>query len=257
LALAMDDRDKWPFGAGATPARAKGGKAAYAIIALCHPGGLKREINLERSMSLPLSVCLKAVATILALAGIAGCSSFSASLPPAPAAAQTADYSYVIGAGDNLNITVWRNPELSGSFPVRPDGKVSSPLVDELVAQGKTSIELARDIEKKLATYVRDPIVTVIVTGFVGPFSEQIRVVGEAARPQFLPFRQKMSLLDVMIAVGGLTDFADGNRAIIQRTSDGNKQYTVRLKDLIRRGDTSANVEMRPGDILIIPQSFF
>ena len=178
-------------------------------------------------------------------------------LPPAPAAAQTADYSYIIGAGDSLNIIVWRNPELSGTYPVRPDGKVSAPLVDELVAQGKTSVELARDIEKKLATYVRDPIVTVIITGFVGPFSEQVRVVGEAARPQFLPFRQKMSLLDVMIAVGGLTDFADGNRAIIQRTSDANKQYSVRLKDLIKRGDTTANVEMRPGDILIIPQSLF
>jgi polysaccharide biosynthesis/export protein len=188
---------------------------------------------------------------------LGACSAFGPGLPPAPTTAQTADYSYVIGAGDNLNIIVWRNPELSGSYPVRPDGKVSAPLVDELVAQGKTSTELARDIEKKLATYVRDPIVTVIVTGFVGPFSEQIRVVGEAARPQALAFRQKMSLLDVMIAVGGLTDFADGNRAIIQRTSDGNKQYVVRLKDLIKRGDTSANVEMRPGDILIIPQSFF
>jgi polysaccharide biosynthesis/export protein len=198
------------------------------------------------------------VVTLLTTALLAGCASpFGPGLPAAPTTAQTADYSYVIGAGDNLNIIVWRNPELSGSYPVRPDGKVSAPLVDELVAQGKTSTELARDIEKKLATYVRDPIVTVIVTGFVGPFSEQIRVVGEAARPQALAFRQKMSLLDVMIAVGGLTDFADGNRAIIQRTSDSNKQYVVRLKDLIKRGDTSANVEMRPGDILIIPQSFF
>lgn len=178
-------------------------------------------------------------------------------LPPAPPLAQTGDYSYIIGAGDNINIIVWRNPELGMSVPVRPDGKVSAPLVDELVAQGKTPPELARDIEKKLATYVRDPVVTVIVTGFVGPYSEQIRVVGEAARPQFMPYRQKMTLLDVMIASGGLTDFADGNRAIIQRTSDGNKQYSVRLKDLIKRGDTTANVEMRPGDILIIPQSLF
>jgi len=129
--------------------------------------------------------------------------------------------------------------------------------VDELVAQGKTSVEIARDIEKKLSTYVRDPVVTVIVTNFVGPFSEQIRVVGEAARPQFLSFRQKMTLLDVMIAVGGLTDFADGNRATILRSSEGDKQYAVRLKDLIKRGDVSANVEMRPGDIVIIPQSFF
>ena len=177
--------------------------------------------------------------------------------PPAPALASAGDYTYIIGAGDNLNISVWRNPELSMSVPVRPDGKVSAPLVEELVVQGKTSVEVARDVEKKLATYVRDPIVTVIVTGFVGPYSEQIRVVGEAARPQFLPYKQKMTLLDVMIAVGGLTDFANGNGATILRTADGNKQYSVRLRDLIKRGDVSANVDMRPGDILIIPQSLF
>lgn len=189
---------------------------------------------------------------------LSGCSSFGgASLPAAPATASSSDYSYIIGAGDNLNIIVWRNPELGLSVPVRPDGKVSAPLVDELVAQGKTPPELARDIEKKLSTYVRDPVVTVIVTGFTGPYSEQIRVVGEAARPQALPYKQKMTVLDVMIASGGLTDFADGNRAVIQRTSDGGKQYSVRLKDLIKRGDISANVEMRPGDILIIPQSLF
>ena len=194
---------------------------------------------------------------VLAVGLLGACSSFQSAMPPAPVSAMTSDYSYVIGAGDNLNIIVWRNPELSLSVPVRPDGKVSAPLVDELVAQGKTPPELARDIEKKLSTYVRDPVVTVIVTGFVGPYSEQIRVVGEAARPLFLPYKQKITLLDVMIAVGGLTDFADGNRAVIQRTSDGNKQYSVRLKDLIKRGDISANVEMRPGDILIIPQSLF
>lgn len=195
---------------------------------------------------------------LVAAAFLSACSSFSGpTLPAAPPAASTVDYSYVIGAGDSLNIIVWRNPELSMTVPVRPDGKVSAPLVEELLAQGKTPVQLARDVEKKLATYVRDPVVTVLVTGFVGPFSEQVRVVGEAARPQALPYRVRMTVLDVMIAVGGLTDFADGNKAIIQRTSDDNKQYTVRLKDLIKRGDTSANVEMRPGDILIIPQSFF
>ena len=200
----------------------------------------------------------RAIAVSLFVLGLGACSSGpSANLQPAPAGAATSDYSYVIGAGDNLNIIVWRNPELSLVVPVRPDGKLSAPLVEELVVQGKTSVQVARDIEKKLSTYVRDPVVTVIVTGFVGPFSEQIRVVGEAARPQALPYRQRMSVLDVMIAVGGLTDFADGNKAIIQRATDGDKQYTVRLKDLIKRGDLSANVEMRPGDILIIPQSFF
>ena len=177
--------------------------------------------------------------------------------PPAPVAAATQDYSYIVGAGDNLNIIVWRNPELSMSVPVRPDGKVTTPLVDELVAQGKTPTEIARDVEKALAKFVRDPVVTVIVTGFVGPYSEQIRVVGEAAKPQFLPYKQKMTLLDVMIAVGGLTDFADGNSALIVRAAEGDKRYSVRIKDLVKRGDITANVEMKPGDILIIPQGWF
>ncbi|RZI84042.1 MAG: sugar ABC transporter substrate-binding protein [Rubrivivax sp.] len=187
---------------------------------------------------------------------LAACST-TQSLQPAPATVALDDYSYIIGAGDNLNIQVWRNPELSMSVPVRPDGKIAAPLVDEIVVQGKTSVQVAREVEKQLGKYVRDPVVTVIVTGFIGPYSEQIRVVGEAARPQFLPFKQKMTLLDVMIAVGGLTDFASGNGATILRTAEGNKQYSVRLKDLIKRGDVSANVEMRPGDILIIPQSLF
>ncbi len=196
---------------------------------------------------------LAALAVFLSGCGSLGMGSF----PAAPVAPQASDYSYVIGAGDNLNVTVWRNPELSMSVPVRPDGKISTPLVDELLAQGKTSTEVAREIEKRLSAFVRDPIVTVIVTSFVGPYSEQIRVVGQAAKPQFLPYKQKMTLLDVMIAVGGLTDFADGNGASILRTSEGNKQYSVRLSDLLKRGDVSGNVEMRPGDILIIPQSFF
>lgn len=185
-----------------------------------------------------------------------GCAS-GPKYPPAPATAATADYNYLVGPGDNLNIIVWRNPELSMTVPVRPDGKVTTPLVDELIAQGKTSSQIARDVEKSLSKFVRDPIVTVIVTSFVGPYSEQIRVVGEAAKPQFLPYKQKMTLLDVMIAVGGLTDFADGNAASILRASEGDKQYGVRIKDLIKRGDMSANVEMKPGDVVIIPQGWF
>lgn len=188
---------------------------------------------------------------------LAACSSTPGNFPPAPVSASTSDYSYVIGPGDNLNIIVWRNPELSMSVPVRPDGKVSAPLVDEIVAQGKTSVQMAREVEQALSKYVRDPVVTVVVTSFVGPYSEQIRVVGEAAKPQFLAYKQKMTLLDVMIVVGGLTDYADGNAATILRRAEGDKQYSVRLKDLIKRGDVSANVEMRPGDILIIPQSLF
>lgn len=181
----------------------------------------------------------------------------SSNHPLAPAAGSSTDYNYKIGPGDNLSIVVWRNPELSMIVPVRPDGKISAPLVDDLSAMGKDPTTLARDIEKELGKFIRDPIVTVIVTGFVGPYSEQVRVVGEAARPQTLPYKQQMTLLDVMIAVGGITDFADGNRATILRASENNQQYSVRLKDLVKRGDVSANVDMKPGDILIIPQGWF
>jgi polysaccharide biosynthesis/export protein len=194
------------------------------------------------------------VALVVALT--TGCAS-TPDYPPAPAKVEGKDYSYIIGPGDSINIVVWRNPELSMSVPVRPDGKIAAPLVDELMAQGKNSVELARDVEKVLSKYVRDPIVTVMVGGFVGPYDQQIRIVGEAARPQALPYKNDMTLLDVMIAVGGLTEFASGNKASILRTSEGGKQYSVRIADLIKRGDVSANVQMRPGDILIIPQSFF
>lgn len=185
------------------------------------------------------------------------CGTYSGSLPPAPAVAPATDYSYLVGAGDTLNVQVARNPELSITVPVRPDGKISTPLVEDLLVQGKAPIQIAREIESKLSRYVRDPQVTVIVQSYVGPYSEQIRVIGEAAKPQALPFKQRMTLLDVMIAVGGLTDFAAGNRAIILRTSEGNKQYSVRVQDLVKGGDIGANVEMRPGDVLIIPQSYF
>ena len=203
---------------------------------------------------------LASVARLLAALGAAAllvsCTSAPVH-PPAPVSAVTPDYTYIIGAGDSVNIVVWRNPELSMSVPVRPDGKIAAPLVDELIAQGKTPIQLARDIEAVLGKYVRDPIVTVMVNGFVGPYSEQIRVIGEAARPQFLPYKLNMTLLDLMIVVGGITDFADGNAATILRTSEGNKQYSVRLTDLIKRADISANVDIKPGDILIIPESLF
>jgi polysaccharide export outer membrane protein len=186
---------------------------------------------------------------------VAGCA--SSNFAPAPTLAASADYSYRIGPGDTVNIVVWRNPELSMSVPVRPDGKLAAPLIEDLPAIGKDPTALARDIEQALGKFIRDPVVTVIVTQFVGPYSEQIRVVGEAAKPQVLPYKQKMTLLDVMIAVGGITDFADGNGASILRASDGNQQYGVRIKDLVKRGDVSANVEMKPGDVLIIPRSWF
>jgi len=177
--------------------------------------------------------------------------------PPAPQQADTAGYEYIIGPLDTVQIIVWRNPELSLNVPVRPDGKVTAPLVDDMPAMGKTPTALSRDIEKSLSKYIRDPVVTVIVTTFVGPANDQIRVIGEAAKPQILPFRKNMTLLDVMIAVGGLTDYADGNKASIYRTAEGGKSYSVRVQDLVKRGDVTANVDMRPGDILIIPQSWF
>ncbi|XYJ12829.1 XrtA/PEP-CTERM system exopolysaccharide export protein [Telluria sp. B2] len=188
---------------------------------------------------------------------LAGC----ASKPPAPSAAamaQAAPADYLIGPGDAVNIIVWRNPEVSMSVPVRPDGKITTPLVEDLPAAGKTSTELARDIEKALAKFIQQPVVTVVVTGFVGNYGEQIRVIGQAAKPQALAYRRDMSLMDVLIAVGGVTEFASGNKASIIRTIDGRQEkLNVRLDDLIKEGDISANMPMRPGDILVIPESFF
>jgi polysaccharide export outer membrane protein len=177
------------------------------------------------------------IAALAAFALLAACST-TPDYPRAPRDAATPDYNYVIGPLDTVNIIVWRNPELSMSVPVRPDGKITFPLVEDLPALGKDSTTLARDVEKALGKYIRDPIVTIIVTNFVGPYDQTIRVVGEAARPQML-------------------DFADGNAASIFRTAEGGKLYSVRLRDLIRRGDISANVDVKPGDILIIPQSWF
>lgn len=188
---------------------------------------------------------------------IGGCA--STQLQPASAGdVQPPVHDYLIGPGDSVNIIVWRNPEVSMSVPVRPDGKITTPLVDDLPASGKTASHLARDIEKALAKYIQDPVVTVIVTGFVGPYSEQIRVIGQAAKPQALPYREGMSLMDVMIAVGGITEFASGNKArIIRGAGEKQQQLAVRLSDLIKEGDISANTPMRPGDILVIPESFF
>src|SRR5215470_575310 len=160
--------------------------------------------------------------------------------PPAPASAATPQYRYLIGPLDSVNIIVWRNPELSMTVPVRPDGRISTPLVEDLPALGRSPSDLARDVEKALSKFIRDPIVTVLVNTFQGPYSEQIRIIGEAAKPQALPYRQNMTLLDVMIQVGGLTDFADGNSAVLVRGTEKGKQYSVRLKDLVKRGDISA-----------------
>jgi polysaccharide biosynthesis/export protein len=166
---------------------------------------------------------------------------------------------YQIGPGDQLQVFVWRNPELSVTVPVRPDGRISVPLIPDLQAAGKTATQLADEISASLKKYIQEPTVTVMITNFVGPFSQQVRVVGEAAQPQAIPFRANMSVLDVMIAAGGLTRYAAGNRAVIAR-SDG-KGHThelhVRLGDLLKDGDLSANTAMLPGDVLIVPQSYF
>ncbi len=165
---------------------------------------------------------------------------------------------YIIGPGDNVNIFVWGNGELSSSVPVRPDGRITTPLVEDVVASGKTASQLARDMEKELARYIKNPVVTVIVTGFTGRYSEQIRVIGAAAKAQSLPYREHLTLLDVMISVGGLTELAAGNKASIARVVDGKQQqYNVRLEDLIQDGDITANVDMLPGDVLIIPEAWF
>lgn len=167
-------------------------------------------------------------------------------------------HDYLIGPGDNVDIIVWRNPEVSMAVPVRPDGKITTPLVEDLAASGKTSTQLARDIEEALSKYIQQPVVTVVVTEFVGPYTEQIRVIGEATEPQALPYREEMTLMDVLIAVGGMTDFAAGNRARIVRNVDGKQQqFSVRLDDLIRDGDVTANVPMKQGDVLVIPESYF
>ncbi len=199
--------------------------------------------------------------TISSLTYLSGCSNipYLESAPLKRAVTQSPDsYRYLIGPGDTLDIFVWRNEEVSSSVVVRPDGKITTPLVEDLAASNKTPSELARNIEKVLSRYIKDPIVTVTVGGFSGPLSEQIRVVGEAATPAAMPYRQYMTLLDVIIAVGGLTNSADGNNAKVFRVVEGKpKEYRVRLDDLIRGGDISANVEMLPGDILIIPEAWF
>jgi polysaccharide export outer membrane protein len=165
---------------------------------------------------------------------------------------------YLIGPGDQFQVFVWRNPDLSTTMRVRPDGRISVPLIDDLPVSGKTPSDVARDLEEKLSEYVKDVKVTIIMIDFVGPMERQVRVVGEAAKPQSLNYRRGMTVLDVMIAAGGLTPFAAGNRATIGRTVEGRPTtYRVRLADLLKDGDVTANVEVAPGDILTVPQSWF
>lgn len=195
-------------------------------------------------------------ATVIGLAlGAGAVPTHAAAAVAAPAAAAP---NYIIGPGDALQVFVWRNPELSTGVPVRPDGRISIPLVEDIECAGKTPTQLAREIETRLTKYIMDPVVTVIVTNFVGPYTQQIRVVGEATQPKALPYRANMSVLDAMIEVGGLTAYAAGNRARVVRNVNGQQTtFVVRLQDLLKEGDVTANTALQPGDIIIIPQSFF
>jgi polysaccharide biosynthesis/export protein len=174
----------------------------------------------------------------------------AAAVPAAPVGNQ-----YIIGPGDMINIFVWRNPELSVVVPVRPDGKISTPLVEDMVAVGKTPTQLARDIEKVLAEYVRTPQVNVIVSNAISTFS-QIKVIGQVKTPQALPFRDGLHVIDAVLAVGGLTDFASANRAkLIRQVNGRNTEIPVKLGNLMNKGDMRQNLELRPGDVLVVPQS--
>jgi polysaccharide export outer membrane protein len=189
-------------------------------------------------------------------AALAGCQSSGGTKPVPVTTAATPQSEYVIGPGDTLQIFVWQHPEVSVTIPVRPDGRISTPLVEDVVAVGKTPTQLARDLEGQIGQFIRTPSVSVIVTNFVGTFSNQVRVVGQATAPQAIPFRQDMTLLDVMIQVGGLSPTAAGNRAkIIRRSGGQEEEIKVRIEDLLNDGDTSKNVAMEPGDVLIIPES--
>lgn len=197
-----------------------------------------------------------AVGVVIQVAVLAACTQRET----APAMVETPEVPpmYQIGAGDSMTIFVWRNAELTTSVTVRPDGRISVPLIDDLYAEGKTPSELAREIETKLGDYVQDPLVTVTIGEFVGTFPQQVRIVGEATEPRAIPYRANMTVLDVVIMAGGLTEFADGNNTTLVRVEDGApKEYRVHLDDLLDDGDISANLPMLPGDILIVPETFF
>jgi polysaccharide export outer membrane protein len=193
----------------------------------------------------------------------AGCSLnpfYSNPYPPVPESQRSidVDYDYVLGPGDAVSIFVWGNEELSTAATIRPDGKLTTHLVEDIQASGKTSTQLARDIEVAYADYVRAPVVSVTVSGFVGVPDQSVRVMGEATEPKRITYTKFMTLLDLMIAAGGLTDYADGNNSVLVRMVDGQQvTYSVRLDDLVRDGDITANLSVMPGDILIISESWF
>ena len=206
---------------------------------------------------------LKNIGFALASVGlVAGCASAGGgNLSAAPSTAEgaaTESPDYLIGPLDELEIFVWRAPELSTEVTVRPDGRISTPLVEDMVASGKTPSTLADDLEGALSTYVKAPEVTVIVSNFSSTFDQQVRVLGEAQQPIALPYQAGMTVLDVMVAVGGLTEFAAGNRAVLIRGTGADRtSYRIKLNDLLRKGKITANVPMLPGDVILIPESVF
>jgi polysaccharide export outer membrane protein len=207
-----------------------------------------------------LKGCVTAGATALALNGCA--TGGGTQLPPAAfvATQEQPGEEYVIGPLDQLNIFVWRNPELSAKVQVRPDGRITTPLVSDMPAVGKTPAMLADDMKIALGEYIKDPIVSVIVENFSGTFSQQVRIVGATAKPASIPYRANMTLLDAMIAVGGLSEYAAGNRAKLvryDRTTGKQVEYNVKLSNLLKNGDSHANVRLEPGDVIIIPESMF
>lgn len=201
-------------------------------------------------------ICRQAFAAAGCLATLFALAACASAPPPPPAPIKSG--MYLIGPGDSLQVFVWHNPDLSVNAPVRPDGRISLPLVNDVVAAGKTPTDLAMDVQEQLKKYVNDPVVTVIVGSFVGPYSEQIRVVGQAQRPEAISYRSGMTVLDAMIHVGGLTQFAAGNRAKLVRLVGGKEvAYSLRLSDLLQDGDISANTPLQPGDMIIIPETYF
>lgn len=211
-----------------------------------------------------LSVSRLLIGASLPAVALSGCASGGSGpqLPPASfvSTQEGPGEEYVIGPLDDLTIFVWRNPELGAKVQVRPDGRITTPLITDMPAVGKTPKMLADDIKLALSQYIENPLVSVIVNNFSGTFSQQVRIVGATEKPASIPYRANMTLLDAMIAVGGLSEFAAGNRARLVRfdkNSGRQKEYQVRLNDLLKRGDTKANVMLAPGDVIIIPESMF
>lgn len=216
-------------------------------------------INNDVFSGLPALHRMKAGFVSVLVALLVGCT-VGGELPPVPDAQVNVevDYDYIIGPGDEIAIFVWGNSELNSSSPVRPDGKLTTHLVEDLQASGKTSTQLARDVEAAYSEYVRQPVVSVTVTGFEGVPDQSVRVMGEAVDPQQITYKKHMTLLDVMISAGGLTEYAAGNKSVLIRLVDGKEvSYNLRLDDLVKQGDISANLSIMPGDIVIIAESWF